>query len=632
MNEDEIKKHNKNKLNLVISYDSNIYKKYDKSSLNKSPRQKYLEKHFGCDFDENDILTLVPFKKLPPIKIKYLTVLKNNKISHCFDTIPFYNYILDSLKNKKLPKNLLTNKELTDKELSIVFKNIKHFTKKETLNNINEDYLDNFNNITDPYKNINEPEIKKVSSKLSSDKKDELLKKYNSELKRYNKKLIKKNKEYKIESISGNSLNKDKSFHELKLDKSLKISKKSLNSENKIDKIKKDLNLRKKYENKYLLYWIDIKKLNWDNLSENPNAINLLNNNFDKINWNRLSKNTNPKIINLLEKKINLDKKLSKIEYELLADNKKIDWYSLLLNPNIESFNKILRYNKTNLSWNIISKNPNAINLIKDHIKFEDSLGKLHNLKDFELINYDKLCENPNAIDLLEKRYEFEKKLNKFVYRNLSNYKKLNWSVLSKNPNAINLLKKKNKDEKLLSEKLYNELKDNEKINWINLSQNPNAINLLKNNLDKIDDWFYILKNPNSGEILKKNLDKIIDWSILSEYINDIYFLKNNKNFIDYNGLSKNSNVKIIDLLKEKNKEINWNFLSENSNYEIIDILKKRINFEKKLSKIEYNNLSDKLNWYYLSKNKYLINSLKNNLNKINWDSLSENPNIFLFI
>ena len=42
-----------------------------------------------------------------------------------------------------------------------------------------------------------------------------------------------------------------------------------------------------------LLNWIDINKINWDNLSENTNAIELLKENQDKINWGNLYKNTN---------------------------------------------------------------------------------------------------------------------------------------------------------------------------------------------------------------------------------------------------------------------------------------------------------------------------------------------------
>uniref|UniRef100_A0A6C0KMH9 Uncharacterized protein n=1 Tax=viral metagenome TaxID=1070528 RepID=A0A6C0KMH9_9ZZZZ len=39
--------------------------------------------------------------------------------------------------------------------------------------------------------------------------------------------------------------------------------------------------------------WIDIEKLDWISLSENPNSICLLEKNLDKIEWNYLSGNPN---------------------------------------------------------------------------------------------------------------------------------------------------------------------------------------------------------------------------------------------------------------------------------------------------------------------------------------------------
>ncbi len=39
-----------------------------------------------------------------------------------------------------------------------------------------------------------------------------------------------------------------------------------------------------------LLDWIDIHKLDWSALSENPNAISILEANKDKIDWKLLSK------------------------------------------------------------------------------------------------------------------------------------------------------------------------------------------------------------------------------------------------------------------------------------------------------------------------------------------------------
>ena len=53
-----------------------------------------------------------------------------------------------------------------------------------------------------------------------------------------------------------------------------------------------------------LLDWIDIEKLDWNYLSSDPNAIELLEANPDKINWYYLS--SNPNAIELLE--ANLDK------------------------------------------------------------------------------------------------------------------------------------------------------------------------------------------------------------------------------------------------------------------------------------------------------------------------------------
>ena len=59
-------------------------------------------------------------------------------------------------------------------------------------------------------------------------------------------------------------------------------------------------NMISDYLPKYVLHdWIDINKLNWDMLSENPAAIELLKENPDKINWYMLSRN--PAAIYLLE-------------------------------------------------------------------------------------------------------------------------------------------------------------------------------------------------------------------------------------------------------------------------------------------------------------------------------------------
>ena len=62
--------------------------------------------------------------------------------------------------------------------------------------------------------------------------------------------------------------------------------------------------------------WINIDNIDWKGLSENPNAIDLLEKNLDKINWSVLS--SNPNAIHLLEQ-----------------HQDKINWERLSYNPSI---------------------------------------------------------------------------------------------------------------------------------------------------------------------------------------------------------------------------------------------------------------------------------------------------------
>ena len=83
--------------------------------------------------------------------------------------------------------------------------------------------------------------------------------------------------------------------------------------------------------------WIDINKINWDGLSINPNAIELLKENQDKICWFNLSYNTN--------------------SIELLKKNKnKINWIILSENPNAI---ELLKENQDKINWFRFSENSN---------------------------------------------------------------------------------------------------------------------------------------------------------------------------------------------------------------------------------------------------------------------------------
>ena len=82
--------------------------------------------------------------------------------------------------------------------------------------------------------------------------------------------------------------------------------------------------------------------MNWYNLSANPNAIHILEQNLNKVNWKKLSANSNA--IPILEQ--NLDK---------------VDWRYLSSNPNAIH---LLEQNIDKVNWHVLSQNPNAMHLL----------------------------------------------------------------------------------------------------------------------------------------------------------------------------------------------------------------------------------------------------------------------------
>ena len=126
----------KSDLKLKLALEANKFKQYvELSPSGKSPRQKYI----GCDLNDNDPITQETFGNLHFEKIKYLskikTTLPDGKIvTNCYDTIPFYNYILDCNYKGVIPLNLAIGKvPLTQKQKAEVFKKIKFFTNQPTL-------------------------------------------------------------------------------------------------------------------------------------------------------------------------------------------------------------------------------------------------------------------------------------------------------------------------------------------------------------------------------------------------------------------------------------------------------------------------------------------------------------------
>jgi hypothetical protein len=302
-----------------------------------------------------------------------------------------------------------------------------------------------------------------------------------------------------------------------------------------------------------LLDWIDKDKLDWDCLSENSNAIDLLKENPNKINWKLLS--NNPNAIDLLDERIKYEKTLTKEQYNNLELYEKIHWSNLSANPNAID---LLKKNYDKINWINLSKNPNAIKLLlanKDEINWRYLSGNKNAIKllldNKKKINWKYLSGNLNAIDLIKDRikYEYETTLSvKDLY-----FDKIDWEFLSENPNAIELLEERIKYEKTLTQQQYNDLKN--KINWDFLSENPNAIQLLKNNKNEIN-WNCLSVNLNAIDLLKERIK--YEKTLTEEQYNNLEFYEK----INWEDLSQNPNA--IDLLKENYDKINWDMLSSN--------------------------------------------------------------------
>jgi hypothetical protein len=118
--------------------------------------------------------------------------------------------------------------------------------------------------------------------------------------------------------------------------------------------------------------WIDIKKIDWYELSLNPNAIELLKENQDKIYWNILS--ANPNAIELLE-----------------ANQDKINWYILSANPNAI---ELLEANQDKINWFRLFKNRAIFELDYEAMKIANQLIYEELLK--EVMKPSRVFKNPD--------------------------------------------------------------------------------------------------------------------------------------------------------------------------------------------------------------------------------------------
>ena len=183
----------------------------------------------------------------------------------------------------------------------------------------------------------------------------------------------------------------------------------------------------------------------WKHLSANPAAITILMENQHQIDWCYLCKNTHPLIIESLYVAIrSYDGEFLPISWIFLSENPeaiellniyrdRICWVALCDNKSPFAI-ELIKSNMSHIYWATLSENPYALDLLQSYP---------------ELIDWNRLCMNPAAIDLIESN------MDKIRWDNLSlnssalhllkqNPNKIDWFNLCKNPSpeALELLDK----------------------------------------------------------------------------------------------------------------------------------------------------------------------------------------------
>lgn len=208
-------------------------------------------------------------------------------------------------------------------------------------------------------------------------------------------------------------------------------------------------------------------------LSRNPGAIHLIENNLDLVNISELAANTGAS--HLLNKVFKMA--IEELENDYFGNNCKIVIYNMVENPSAMHIIKQMFYQTcTSLHNNTINWKTNR-EFVKRLCYNENALELLEQLSP-EILNFEALAENENAVCLMEKWIDYWKNI-PYI-----------WSKLCFNKNAIELIKKY---------PLY--------INWFSIVQNESdeAIDILLENQQNIE--IYLLSQNNNKrayELYKK--------------------------------------------------------------------------------------------------------------------------------
>lgn len=248
-------------------------------------------------------------------------------------------------------------------------------------------------------------------------------------------------------------------------------------------------------------------------LELNPRAIHFIEEHLDRIDYFNLCKN--PNAIHLIENKRPLDMCLLSRKPAAISilEQKKyaINWKNLSINTEASH---LMEYNLDKIDWDDIASNMGAINLIKDNLHRLSKRGwrilsknpqALPILKEnVHKIDWKSLSLNPNAIELLEK-----------------NIPKIDWIALCKNPKGVPIIE--------------NHLHKLDESCWKALSSNPGAIHLLERHPHQIN-WKSLVNNPQASRLLEKEIINnnpliIRNIAMIARHPNNVYLLQHISSF-----------------------------------------------------------------------------------------------------
>ena len=289
-------------------------------------------------------------------------------------------------------------------------------------------------------------------------------------------------------------------------------------------------------------YLIDDENIHFDYLELNPKAIPLLQY-LKRINWSRISQNS--EAIHLIMKNID-----------------RIDWFNLSGNP---SAIPLLETYSSKINWYMLSSNPAAIGIIREHLRFEDSLSFA-------------------------------------TYMSLDNSNKVSWAQLAKNPKAMPIIKEFIRKYLRYENIIDDELDENSRygqhfyILWYNIWENSNAFQFLWENHRERIAWQPFSANT-SVDAIKHLRQRIEDEKGMDLNHPDNY------NKIDWGKLSRNSSA--FDLLNENKDKIHWDGLCCNTNPKVMKLIEAKFREEPYRAGDEWGHMRphEKLYWHGLSRN-----------------------------